>query len=281
MRANPVAAVTVLALLCMVAPAQAATAPAPVLDTAITAGPAGGAVTENERPIFSFAATLAEAPFEVAAFQCSVDSAPAEPCTSPFQTDELDDGAHSFSVFAEDPERLLADPTPAQRSFAIVSAEEECEAFEDEDGFFEEDEEDCEEEADQSRLPPEECLLRTARARLFTYSTQSRVRLVIRYTAFSPAEVIVDYRLMGSRGALRLGSAHQHFVKRGIFRVSERLTDAEMDKVRAARRFTVSMSVPEAPRYCRRYDTRHLTIKRSLHSQVVWFQSDSIFGTDS
>ena len=60
--------------------------------------------------------------------------------------------------------------------------------------------------------------------------------------------------------------------------MNERLSDAEMEKVREARRFTVSMAMPDAPAYCRRYETRHLTIKRSVHSQTVWFQSDSIFG---
>ena len=52
-----------------------------------------------------------------------------------------------------------------------------------------------------------------------------------------------------------------------------------MDKVRAARRFTVVTNVLAAPRYCHRYDTRHLTIRRTIHSQAVWFQSDSIFGS--
>ena len=52
-----------------------------------------------------------------------------------------------------------------------------------------------------------------------------------------------------------------------------------MEKVRAAKRFTVMMSIPGTPRYCNRYDTRHLTIRKTVHSQVVWFQSDSIFGT--
>jgi hypothetical protein len=269
-------------LFCLAAPARAATVQTPVLETTITDGPAEGAPIENERPTFSFFATLANVPFDGAAFQCSVDSAPAEPCASPFQTDQLEDGPHRFSVFAEDPEHFAADPTPAQRSFVIVSAEEECEAFEDEEGFEEEDEgAECEEEADDSRAPPEECLLRTARARLFTYSSQNRVRLVIRYTSFAPADVSVDYRLMGGKGALKLGSARQRFAKKGLFRLNERLTEGEMEKVRAARRFTVSMTVPEAPRYCHRYDTRHLTVKHSIHNQVVWFQSDSIFGTDS
>ena len=69
--------------------------------------------------------------------------------------------------------------------------------------------------------PPEECLLRTARARLFVYSAESRIRLVIRYTAFSPGDVYVEYRLGGARGPLKLGAAHLHFAKSGLLRVNE------------------------------------------------------------
>jgi hypothetical protein len=278
MPAKPVVAAVLIALFCTAAPARSAVLPAPILDTAITDGPADGALTEEERPSFSFAATLDDAPFAGARFNCSVDDAPAQACTSPFQTGQLDEGQHSFSVFAEDPEDVLADPTPARRSFAVGGEEEQCETFEDEDGFLEEDEEDCAAEADESGLPPEECLLRTARARLFTYSAQNRVRLVIRYTAFSPADVVVDYRLLGGKRTLRLGGAHERFARKGLLRFNERFSDAEMEKVRAARRFTVSMAMPDAPGYCRRYDTRHLTIKRSVHGQIVWSQSDSIFG---
>jgi hypothetical protein len=266
-------------MLCAAAPARSATTPVPVIDTAIVDGPADGAPTENERPTFSFAATLAGAPFASATFRCSVDDAPVEPCASPFQTDQLEDGLHSFSVFAEDTEHLVADPTPARRTFVVVSPEEEeCEEFEDEEGLLEGEE--CEEEGEGS-YPPEECLLRTARARVFASTLQNRVRLVIRYTSFSPAEVNVDCRLIGTKGSLKLGAVHQRFAVKGLFRLSERLSDAEMDKVRAAKRFNVTMNIPGVPRYCDRYDARHLTVKRSVHSQVVWFQSDSIFGTGS
>jgi hypothetical protein len=280
MPAKLFAAISLLVMLCAVAPARSATAPAPVIDTAIVDGPADGAPTENERPTFSFAATLAGAPFASATFRCSVDDAPVEPCASPFQTDQLEEGLHSFSVFAEDTEHLVADPTPARRTFVVVIPEEdeECEEFEDEEGLLEGKE--CEEEGESS-YPPEECLLRTARARVFASTLQSRVRLVIRYTSFAPADVNVDYRLMGTKGSLKLGALHQHFAVKGLFRLSERLSDAEMDKVRAAKRFIVTMNIPGVPRYCDRYDTRHLTVKRSVHSQVVWFQSDSIFGTGS
>ncbi len=260
------------------APAAPAVEVPAALDTSITAGPAEGAVIEDPSPSFSFEATLAGAPFPAATFRCSVDDAPAEPCATPFQTDSLEDGAHSFSVFAEDAAHLVADATPARRTFSVGAAEEECEVFEDEDGFEEEDEECLEERAASGGAPPEECLLRTARARLLVYSSESRIGLVIRYTAFSPGDVYVDYRLGGAKGPLKLGTAPLHFAKSGLLRINERLGEGEMDKVRAARRFTVVTDVPAVPRYCHGYDTRHLTIRRTIHGQAVWFQSDSVFG---
>jgi hypothetical protein len=275
----PVVAVLALLAALIVAPPAAAAVTAPGLDTVITSGPAEEAVIEDPRPIFSFEATLAGAPFPAATFLCAVDKAPATPCASPFQTKGLEEGAHSFAVFAEDAQQLLVDATPAERSFSVIEPEEECEVFEDEEGVEEEEGECEEEQADDSRVPPEECVLRTARARLFTYSSLNRIRLVIRYTAFDPGDVYVDYRLSGARGELRLGTAHQHFEKRGLLRVNQRLDENAMRKVRAAKRFTVVMTIPAAPRFCRRYDTRHLTIRRSIKSQAVWFQSDSVFGS--
>jgi hypothetical protein len=272
------AAIAMLGSLWAAPAAPAAELPA-LLDTSITAGPAEGAVIDELNPSFSFEATLAGAPFPAATFRCSVDDAPAEPCASPFQTAPLEDGAHSFSVFAEDPVHLVTDPTPARRTFSLGALEGGCEVFEDEDGVEEEGEECLERRAGPGGVPPAQCLLRTARARLLVYSSQSRVRLVIRYTAFSPGDVYVDYRLGGARGPLKLGTAHLHFARSGLLRVNAHLGDGEMDKVRSAKRFTVVTNVPAAPRYCRHYDTRHLTIRRTIHSQAVWFQSDSVFGS--
>jgi hypothetical protein len=273
------AALCLLAALATAPPAPAATSPA--IDTTITGGPAEGAIVVDPRVTFSFEAALAGVPFPAASFRCSVDDAPAAPCTSPFQTAQLEEGAHSFSVFAEDPQQFIADPTPARRTFSVISPEEECEVFEDEDGVEEEDP-DCEEDEgspENSKVPPEECVMRTARARVFTYASQNRIRLVIRYTAFDPGDVFVDYRLNGGKGGLKLGTAHQHFAKAGLLRVNEHLSESEMAKVRAAKGFTVTMTIPAAPRYCHRYDTRHLTIRRTIHKQPVWFQSDSVFGS--
>ena len=138
----------------------------------------------------------------------------------------------------------------------------------------------CEVEAGvDGSQPPEECLLRSAAARLLSSATQSRVKLAVRYTTFAAADAYVGYKLSGGRGTLKIPAAHQRLAESGAFTLSRRLDEAEMEKVRAARRATVTLDVAGAPRYCRSYETRHLTMRRSLHSQVAWLQSESIFGT--
>jgi hypothetical protein len=273
--------VALLVVLCAAGSARAITVIGGPLaiDTTITAGPSEGAVIEDEQPAFSFAATANGVDFPTATFNCSVDGGPAEPCTSPHQLAPLEDeGRHTFSVYAEDPATSTPDPEPATRSF-FLEFEEECEEpgeeLEDEEGNVEV----CEGSAETSPYPPEECLLRTARTRVFTYAAQDKIRLVVRYTSFAPADVIVAYRLSGGKGSLSLGEVKDRFSKKGLFRATEKLSKAQMAKVRAAKRFTVDLNIPAAPNFCRRYETRHLTIKRIVHSQVVWFQSDSIFGT--
>jgi hypothetical protein len=271
---------TFLAILCTAAAASAGTVVGgqPVIDTEITAGPEDGAVIEDESPSFSFAATVDGAPFPTAAFHCSVDGEAPVDCASPYELETLDrEGRHTFSVYAEEPVTQAVDPEPETRQF-FLEFDEECEEVGEE---LEDDEGDVEvcERGGTSPIPPEECLLRSARARVLTFSAHDRIRLVIRYTSFAPADVLVGYRLAGGRGSLGLGSARAHFAKQGLYRATERLSEAQAAKVRAARRFTVTLDIPGAPDYCHRYETRHLTIRKTVHSQVVWFQEDSIFGT--
>jgi hypothetical protein len=189
--------------------------------------------------------------------RCATRADAEEACTSPFGSAE-----RAFFPFEEG------------ESEDEEWEEEECEAgeeFEGEEGELEV----CGADGETGSLPPEECLLRTARARLLVYDARERVRLVVRYTSFVPASVIVRYRLNGRR---ELGEARAHFSTRGLFRLSERLRRAEMARVRAARRFTVALEVPAAPRFCRRFGTRRLSIRRTARGQVVWFQADSVFG---
>jgi hypothetical protein len=275
----PVAALAVLGAGGSVAQAATIVVGPPTIDTAITGGPLDGSVTEDETPTFSFTATKNGEPLATANFFCALDGEAPQPCASPYELPELDEeGAHTFSVAAEDPATATRDSTPATRSFVWTEEEaaEECEAgeeLEDEEGEVEE----CE-AATSEGAPPRECVLRTARARLFVYADHEKVRLVVRYTAYAPTEVDVAYRVSSAKGSAKLGEARAHFAKHGLFRATEKLGKAEMAKVHAAKHFTVQLDVPAAPSFCRRYQTRHLTARRAVHGQAVWFQSDSVFG---
>lgn len=272
---------TLLAVLCTAAAASAGTVVGgqPAIDTEITAGPEDGAVIEDETPSFSFTATADGLPLPTAEFHCSVDGGTPVDCASPYELETLDrEGRHTFSVYAEEPLTQATDPDPATRRF-VLEFDEECEEvgeeLEDEEGNLEV----CEGGGTTGPIPPEECLLHSARARVLTYATHDRIRLVIRYTSFSPADVLVGYRLAGGRGSLSLGSARAHFAKQGVYRATERLSEAQAAKVRAAKRITVTFDIAGAPNYCHRFGTRRLTIRRTVHNQVVWFQEGSSFGT--
>jgi hypothetical protein len=81
--------------------------------TTITLGPAEGAAIGTDSPLFGF---LSDEPGST--FSCSLDGGGFFPCSSPRQLGPLDDGEHSFAVFATD----LAgnpDPDPAERTFTV------------------------------------------------------------------------------------------------------------------------------------------------------------------
>ena len=92
-------------------PASRSVTPATVPDTTITAGPSG--VTNNASPSFSFTAS----PSSGATFECSMDGAAYEPCTSPKAYSVLPNGAHVFRVRAKN--GAGTDATPAERSFTV------------------------------------------------------------------------------------------------------------------------------------------------------------------
>lgn len=124
---------------------------------------------------------------------------------------------------------------------------------------------------------PRACVLRVARARVFVFARQHRVRLVIRYKTYRPAEVTVSYRMAGSGGTLALGSASSHFATAGIFRLPESLDGGDVAKVRATKSMTVRFRIAKTPTSCGRYYTKRLTIPKRIFGQTVWFQSDSVF----
>jgi hypothetical protein len=126
-----------------------------------------------------------------------------------------------------------------------------------------------------------QCKLRKARARVFIYGPDSirnpnSVRLVIRYRSKAKAKVVVGYTLNGSKGKLNLGSAVGHFKKRGLYRRVKHLTSSQMAKVRAGGvHLLVKMRIPGEPALCARAYTRHLTVKRTIRKQTIFFQTDS------
>jgi len=68
------------------------------LSTTITSNPR--TVTRDQTATFEFSTPFDEGPVT---FNCWVDGAEAVPCTSPFTTSVLDEGAHTFAVAAQDP----------------------------------------------------------------------------------------------------------------------------------------------------------------------------------
>ena len=70
------------------------------------------------------------------------------------------------------------------------------------------------------------------------------------------------------------------FKKKGLFRLPKKLTRHKMNKVRAAKEFTVQFKIPGTPKFCKRFFKRKLTIPRFIEGQRVWFQSGSVFGGD-
>ncbi len=185
-----------------------------------------------------------------------------------------------------DDDATFADSGPEASSF-VIDAGEPGDAFEEacfeEEGESEEAEEagneegeveateECEAEAQGGELlPPEECVLRTASARVFTAAAHDKVRLVLRYTAFAPTEVAVAYRLKGGKGSLQFDETRERFTKRGVFRSNEALNEAQMNRVLAAKSFEVQLRVLAAPALCNRYYSKHLTTKRGGASHAVW-----------
>lgn len=173
----------------------------------------------------------------------------------------------------------LPDPSGAIPSVVLPDPEEEAdEVAEEEDEGWEyeecevgEDEEEveCEEEELEEATPPE-CLLSSAVATVSASPARDTVRLSVRYTARASATVTVGFRLRGSKGALKLGADQKRFKRAGVFRQTERLSEAQMKKVLAAKDFTVELAAVNTPRYCHRYFDRHLTVKRASGAGLTW-----------
>ncbi len=191
-----------------------------------------------------------------------------------------------FAVVQAKSAHALTLPTPA--STLLAAPDEEAEdamldeegAEEDEEGWEydeecelvagdEEEEEFCEESEGKDATPPE-CLLSSAEATVSALPARGVLRLSVRYTAQVSAAVEVDYWLRGGKGTLRLDEDSKRFSRKGTFRASERLSEAQMAKVVAARSFTVELQAVNTPSFCHRYFDQKLTVKRSSGGGLTW-----------
>jgi hypothetical protein len=165
----------------------------------------------------------------------------------------------------------------------VEVTEEECATAEEEveEGELSKSEGDeiCQEAEDEGRktasgsnAAPEECLLRSAHARLVADDSPGDVRLTVGYTTYEPTAATIGFSASGGKGSLRLGTANRHLGKSGVIRLTEALAEPKMAKVDAAGRFTVQIHVPGSPGSCRRFETEQLTVKKTAKDLAIWSQ---------
>lgn len=168
-------------------------------------------------------------------------------------------GAEADAAFFEDEECATGD----QDCEESVEGEE-CEAFEDEEEFCEEEIEEAQGEA------PAECLLTSARPRVSIGGGQEQLRLDIRYTVAGPANVTVSLRASGKKGSVSIAPSRHKLTRNGTLRETAELSEEETERALAAREFTVKLRVAGVSSSCHRYDVRHLVVKRGGDESPVF-----------
>ena len=186
----------------------------------------------------------------------------------PGQIDEV--RVYSRALTATELQRLAAAPGPAPP----VLVPDECvppSKDSDRDGISD--------VCDEDPSTPDSCLLRVARSRVFVYKSKPKARLVVKYKTRSPAKVTTTYKAKLANGkTLELGSLKKTFQTEGIFKLPVSLAKEDVGKVRSAKSFSVSFSIPRTPKACARAYSKVLTKKTKVAKQTVWFQSDAVGG---
>lgn len=168
------------------------------------------------------------------------------------------------------PAPLAAASSLEEEAEAQAESEEEGEVSEDQECLEaeaelaagelsrEERDEYCEDEGDSAKgAMPEECPLRSFHPQAVAVGSQEKLKLTIGYTTHEPADATIEIR----NGSRVIDSSRRRLGRSGVIRLVEPLSDAEMDKVQAARRFTVRLHVTNAPDSCKRFETEQLTVK--------------------
>lgn len=159
-----------------------------------------------------------------------------------------DDGPFAAEC-AEEAQEEIAEGEP------VETACEEEEELETEDGL---------------EVAPEECFVRSAAATIAANPGSDTIRLALSYTSWSPATVAVSYRLRGGKGGLDLGHATKHFGRKGVLKLTAKLTGPEMVKAMAAHEFDVSVQAVNTPAYCGKLFAQRLNAHKALGKGRLW-----------
>jgi hypothetical protein len=171
-----------------------------------------------------------------------------------------------------------ASPPPV--GAAVEDEIEEEELPEDECELLESWGEECEaeEEGEPGSLPPEECVLQSATARVLASRSRDRLLAVVRYTAVEPARVYLDLRFSSPRGTQSLGTVRRRLSVSGTIRFEQELPERRMEMARRARELVLTLDVAGAPASCGRHLSRHLARRRAVHGRVLWAEPRSAHG---
>jgi hypothetical protein len=156
---------------------------------------------------------------------------------------------------------------------------EECEATagevefgemeEAEEEEFEEEIEECEAEAEKGKgkkgesfvTAPAECLVQRAESTITTLPGTDRVLLTVHYKNYSSAPVAIGLKLKDHKGSFALEHTMKHFGKGGVFHLTTKLGEAEMERATNATEFDVALRAANTPGYCGDMLEQHLRSK--------------------
>lgn len=187
---------------------------------------------------------------------------------------------YSRALTSTELQRLAAAPGPAapdlvpDGSDVVPKAPDKCAP-----GGKDSDRDGIVDVCDEDPSIPDTCTLRVARSRVFVYKSKPKTRLVVRYKTRAPAQVTTTYEAKLTNGkTLEIGSLEKTFKTQGIFKLPVNLSEEDIGKVRSAKSFVVSFSIPRTPKACARAYSKVLTKKAKVAKQTVWFQSDAVLG---
>jgi hypothetical protein len=187
--------------------------------------------------------------------------------------------AHALSVPS-----LTVGGGPASTAPSTALLDDEGE----EEGEFGEecDEDECESEEEDEEWkawkgggePPVSCVLRSADTKAVVSASHKSFGLIVHYTAFEPTATIVSARLSGGKGSLRLSLGHQNLAETGVLKLTEFLSETELDHALDAKALSLQFKIPSAPSRCKPAFVRNLKVKHATDSLASFSQTSSSFG---